>query len=724
MYRNNSRHCRPCIIALLLVFLSIAAYAQRPQWQKLSPYVRHIVRNSPPSALNSQLSALNSPPSALFAFVRITHDADSVLAAHGGRSLLHYGNLHIASIPVSSIAAMSRDARVLRIEANRRCQLLSDSLALQINVTPVHQGYDLPQAFTGQGVIVGAMDVGYDLSHPNFYDAEGGRCRISRFWDQLSQDTVGSPYPVGRDYRSSDAILALQHSRDGLDLEHGTHTVGIAAGSGSTTPYRGIAPDADICLVANAVSDDLPYIDSTDVYKYSFVTDALGFKYIFDYAAEQQRPCVINFSEGSVQDFYGYDQLYYEMLDSMTGPGRIIVAAVGNNALQKNYMHKPRQRHSAGLFLRSGDTTMVATLKSAEAYMMRLVSYGTPYDTLCISTQAVCTSPDSSLTVVTPHYTAVLDAYPSSYNAAETCIDLTVNAQTSVGGSPRLSLEVIGDDADVELWRMHGELRNYAENPQLDDAVAHHFVFSPASAPCVIGVGATTYRDKQVNINGETHSLCEGNDGRRVEYSSMGPTFDGRIKPDCVAPGNFIISSYSSYLYEKHPTKNKLYTLFTTHNGRQYPWGGNSGTSMAAPAVAGTIALWLQACPTLTPDDVRSLLAATCTHYDETLTYPNNEYGYGQVDAYAGLLRLLGLDAIGDIAIEHTRARISATKGTLHITLPTAAATPLRIYNLKGQPVVSTTLPAGSQEHTIQLPHLPAGVYAVSIAGGSTLIRL
>ena len=39
-------------------------------------------------------------------------------------------------------------------------------------------------------------------------------------------------------------------------------------------------------------------IDPKDYYKYTYATDALGFKYIFDYAERMHQPCVINFSEG------------------------------------------------------------------------------------------------------------------------------------------------------------------------------------------------------------------------------------------------------------------------------------------------------------------------------------------------------------------------------------------------------------------------------------------
>ena len=77
----------------------------------------------------------------------------------------------------------------------------------------------------------------------------------------------------------------------------------------------------------------------------------LGLKYIFDYADQHHQPCVINFSEGGHEDFHGYDQLYYELLSSLTGPGHIIVSSAGNDAGYVNYIHKPVGQERAGSFL-------------------------------------------------------------------------------------------------------------------------------------------------------------------------------------------------------------------------------------------------------------------------------------------------------------------------------------------------------------------------------------
>ena len=75
----------------------------------------------------------------------------------------------------------------------------------------------------------------------------------------------------------------------------------------------------------------------------TYATDALGFKYIFDYADSVGKPCVISFSEGSGQDFQGYDVLFYEMLHQLVGPGHILLASAGNSGHIPSY--RSHQHH-------------------------------------------------------------------------------------------------------------------------------------------------------------------------------------------------------------------------------------------------------------------------------------------------------------------------------------------------------------------------------------------
>jgi hypothetical protein len=208
---------------------------------------------------------------------------------------------------------------------------------------------------------------------------------------------------------------------------------------------------------------------------------------------------------------------------------------------------------------------------------------------------------------------------------------------------------------------------------------------------------------------------------------------DGRIKPDILAPGNNIISSYSTFYKEYHPKSADFdwEVASSDFNDRSYYWVANSGTSMSCPAVAGAIALWLEAKPDLTPEDVLTVLRHTCRHPEPSLTYPNNLYGYGEIDVYRGLLYILGIDKIEEISATHTNAVVRIDNRRAVITLPQTADVPfcVRVFHMSGQMVSDSRMPAGEQHYELQLSSLPSGIYAIQIDGaplakGSTLVRL
>lgn len=719
------------LLPLILATLLLPLTAQEARWDKLSPMLRHMVRQLPADVAASR-SAQQQPSSSVCAFVRVSDVG--VLADYGCRDLAAAGNIHIADIPIDRLAPFSLDARVLRVEARPTGKLLLDTVARCVNATPIYEGLRLPQAYTGRGVVVGLMDVGFDLTHPTFRNADV-TSRICRFWDMLSTDTVGSSLYVGRDYVTPEEILSLGHSRDGLDQTHGTHTAGIAAGNGYASPYRGLAPESDICLVANAVSDNAALIDSALLSRYTFATDALGFKYLFDYARVQRQPCVVSFSEGSTQDFWGYDQLYYEMLGDLLGPGRIMVVAAGNQGHVKSWFSKPAGSEPLGMFVSHDDQLMMLTLKSDADFCLRLVAYpdDAPADTLLIPLSAGSASVAATAYSLTGLDSVVVEPYPNGYDSLETCYDLSFcSAAKQIGTQVPLSVEVLANDGEVTCWRVNGDWTTNALNPRLEAGETTHNILSPASAPRIICVGATTHRDSICNLNGQWKHYWLAEHGRRTPFSSVGPTFDGRTKPDVMAPGNNIISSYSSYYLENHPTAGDVAwdVSHFEYEGRTYAWNSNTGTSMSCPVVAGIIALWLEAKPDLTPEDVLGVISRTSRRPDGALTYPNNEYGYGEIDAYRGLLDILGLDGIDGLSASHTPAAVSFAQGVLRVVLsePLAAAFSLRVYSLDGRLRQQVSFPSGQRAYECSLAGLPAGVYAVQLDGpiavtGSTLIR-
>jgi subtilisin family serine protease len=114
----------------------------------------------------------------------------------------------------------------------------------------------------------------------------------------------------------------------------------------------------------------------------------------------------------------------------------------------------------------------------------------------------------------------------------------------------------------------------------------HNTLNAPADGKYVITVGG-------VNTLGD-----------RVSSSSVGPTADGRIKPDIMAMGSGVYRASSS---------------------SDYQFSVASGTSMASPLVAGSIALLLEAFPELTPAEVRNAIKKTASQASN----PDNLMGHG-----------------------------------------------------------------------------------------------
>jgi len=645
------------IVSILFIFTSLGIIAQRPRYEKMSPFVREAMASA---LATKQLTRSQSDDRLLTAFVRIDGNAAEVLRQYGCKELARVGDISIAAIPLSKLGALSCGRQVKRIETGRRCSIQMDTTRLVVNAEKVYTGEGLPQSYTGRGVVVGVQDIGFDLTHPNFYSADMSQYRIKALWDQLSRDTIGSTLYVGRDYVGREALLKLEHPIDGETQTHGTHTAGIAAGSGAegngvVSPYRGMACGADLVLVDNA-ADNASLIDPKDYYKFTYATDALGFKYIFDYAERMHQPCVINFSEGSSQDFHGYDQLYYELLAKLIGPGRIIVSSAGNDGARNSYIHKNIGKERAGAFIMGNEKRFSCTAKSKQTFTFRISVYDNVASPqiVDISTVNVCNAQDSLLTdsllVGGKKYKWRVLAYPNSYDTSETAYDFQLSSPLKLGDSPQVSLQVMGRDADIELYRMSGYMFPHSLDPVLDAGDCRYTIFSPSSSPDVICVGSTSYRTQFVNYLGEKKVYDSGQKGIRSSFSAMGPTLDGRIKPDVMAPGQNIISSYSTFFINNPKNVNASVKSDVRHfdyNGRTYAWNANAGTSMSTPVVTGAIALWLQADPTLTPADCLDIFAKTCTHYDASLSYPNNLYGYGQIDVAAGLREVLRRKALG-----------------------------------------------------------------------------
>lgn len=124
-------------------------------------------------------------------------------------------------------------------------------------------------------------------------------------------------------------------------------------------------------------------------------------------------------------------------------------------------------------------------------------------------------------------------------------------------------------------------------------------ITAPGNAPWVLTVGASSHMGS-----------AERNDDAIAAFSSRGPTaVDAAAKPDLVAPGVGIesLSDPGSAMYSSQAP----FLLAGTVPTNYLPYLSQSGTSMSAPVVSGTVALMLQANPSLTPNQVKAILQYT-----------------------------------------------------------------------------------------------------------------
>ena len=735
-------------LSLLCAALLLVSIAHRAtDYRNLSGHVKGIVvkqeqKVNATRSLIPHTSHITHQPSRLTAFVRIDGaDADEVWSDYGCKPYAHFGDNYIVGIPLDAVGALSDHPAVRRIEASPSGFLTMDTTAIIIGANKVQHPrvpvdrsrssipHPILNNYTGKGVVVGVMDVGFDLTHPNFIDPVTGNSRIAAFWDQLTKDTVGSTMPVGRDYRQPSA-LNIQHSADGLLQTHGTHTLGIAAGGGYHSPYKGIAFDSDICIVSNAINESIALIDSADYDKYTTAVDALGFKYIFDYADQQGKPAVASLSEGYPPYIDEEDSLYAAFLDSLSGPGHIIVAAAGNESTSITYAEKPRGVEAAGAFLSVSRDVAFYRVKTNGSLDISVYAYAQgqePSDTLHYPAAAI---PVDSVRTDTLFLrgdtcTIMIESYPTALTSSaepDSCYIIYFLANKNLTELPPLAIVMEGAEARGELYGSSSYgLANRSTDSRWNAATSGHNVHAPACFPSVICVGSTAHRLGFTNYKGQYKDYSYGRTrGQLSPYSSTGPAMNGQMKPQITAPGDNIISSYSSFYIEANPEANDINSDVEhfDYQGRTYAWNANTGTSMATPVVAGVIALWLEAKPDLTPQEVIDALSHTSRHPDSSLDYPNSKYGYGEIDAYNGLLHILGAARIEGVSHHQPQLlRISASDGLLQLTCDTPPTAPLHvsIYSLGGTLVHDATIHTPLASCQIPLTSCRPGLYIVQV---------
>ena len=636
-------------------------------------------------------------------------DGNATIQQKGGLVWQDFGHgFYAAFLPVDSLGALDQSASIVRMEANELSNVLNDNSKEILGVNKVWNGIELPQAFRGNGVLAGVMDIGFDFTHPSFRN-EDGSSRVIWFWDPLAEND--NPKELGRTYTTPDEVLAAEHSYNAAQDNHGSHVLGSIAGRGIDGNFAGMAPEADI-IGGHVPLGDIPqdfYSRLNDYLMKTFLPETNGLPMgivnveissvielamlykIFKKADELNKPCVVNWSFGAPSSFSADFTAYETVLNRMLGPGRIVVASAGNDGGMMKYVKKEADKPmEQPVYYKSEIRTysMYIRTKMDNPFFKMDMVFEDLADTIHIDTydaiikNAFNQDYEASVDIPRSEWEDEfedLEEYPFSVavkttNFAEgyAGFNLIVHPSEKYSHSENMVGKIIVN-SPVELEFLGskdakgGYTRFSNENIENSRGCNIKTINFPGSLERIVTVGAMHQCTSFTNIFGEdaTYIALGSEKGHLSSFSSCGPTIDNRIKPDVVAPGHNVLSVYNSF-YEPGPAENVEKKMAYKANafGKDYAIWTMSGTSMSSPVATGVIALWLQANPNLTPEDIKGVIERT-SHQPEpefSGTDKNIYYGWGEIDAYAGLLDILGLTGIEELSKHQPNNQICILK--------------------------------------------------------------
>ena len=211
---------------------------------------------------------------------------------------------------------------------------------------------------TGRGTLVAVLDSGVDYTHPDFQNADG-TTRIVTMWDQTIPGNPPEGFADGSVYSAEEINAALSENigTNGIIIRgsdivpefdgtgHGTAVLGILAGNGrdSGGDIVGMAPEADIIVVKLGNPQEWGFPRTTQLMK--------AIDYAIRYAAQIGKPLSINISFGNHYGSHNGDAMLEQYIDTVSGLYRVsIVTGTGNEGITA--------RHTEGLLMNNRAETV------------------------------------------------------------------------------------------------------------------------------------------------------------------------------------------------------------------------------------------------------------------------------------------------------------------------------------------------------------------------------
>ncbi len=666
------------------------------------------------------------------------------------------GNFVFASVPLTDVERVAKLRSIRQMQLPRDVHQNTDRTRVAMGVDKIHAGTDLPQAYTGKGVVAGICDGGIDPNNISFRHAND----TSRV-EYLMHIYASSNSSAGYKMEEYNRVTVRDFKTDDATAFHGTHTMNIMAGG-----YKGIVTMADQNSLIGGDILDAPNPYYGMAYEADLVAScgtlqdyfiAMGIDGILNYADYMQSPAVINLSLGSNTGPHDGSNMLSKFME-LASKEAIICVSAGNEgdlniALNKTLTETDKTVQSfikpLQPYFTSGDQSYT-NLRYGQVYIysndatpfdVKGIIYNTDRDIITFQQAAIPASQAGNVV-----YYISSDDYKQNETDKKHA-NLTAAFHGYIGVGAQLDEESGRYYALVEYFLHDNTAKNTGQyipgfivegkaGQRIDcfcdgtwsvldgygktgwsDGSRNGSISDMACGEGVIAVGSYNNRITFNSLDGKNYNYSVFTEGDVSPFSSYGTTINGDNLPHVVAPGATVISAISEVY-----TSGSNYASFpeyqqakATVNGKTYYWQEYIGTSMATPAVAGAIALWLEANPNLTVEDVKEIIANTAIR-DEAVQNSKADpiqWGAGKFDAYAGLKEAIRRTPVEDI-LSDQRLMVQLTGERMYnIFLGGATELETALYDLSGRSVIAYT--AAGDETTLDASALTAGVYLLRV---------
>lgn len=659
--------------------------------------------------------------------------------SYGVEVLSEVGDVLVVTGPLSAIEELGLSDAVVEVSLQQKVKLNMDFARPASQVTAAQDGTDLPQAFTGKGVLTSIFDQGMDPNHVNFTNATP-QSRVIQLYHFTGSNGAFKEY-------SGDQVSSF--TTDLRSESHGTHTMGIMAGSfnkgdgkGKTAvmtmkdndtpasirvtanaknPYYGVATQSEIVAACGQL-----YTSNTSV----------GIEKLHDYVMASGKPGVMNLSIGSSVGPHDGTDATSRLINNIAADMPVCVSSGNEGDLPatlrgtnyQTFLLPYQGRAFNGIIdIWSKDATplkvtIVVYDKSAKNIVASFVVEG---NSSGVVTTSNYTDPsyqhntyfDRAFTSSSVQYTSGVQQSNNRYNAY-LYANIQYNSATNPSANYLLGFIVEGSvQSDMFLNSDYAYLGSGGiagwQTGNADMSISNF-----ACGDNVISVGSYNTRRFWPTL-GKTYFSFNKNQGYDVDevsgFSSYGELLDGRKLPTLCAPGCAIISSFNSY---NTALSNDEAAALYNYNSRAYYWGEMQGTSMSSPFAAGVVGLMLEADGTLTPSQVRDILKKTAVKQEGYYNASNAmRWGAGRIDAVAAIREVLSGAGIYDVVADAKDAFMLRTMGVnvFEASLPGATSMTAALYNPAGQLVMKTS--AEGDVITVDANAVSAGIYILNVNG-------